>query len=474
MNKNMYRIESDILGEMEILKSSLTGIHTERSLKNFPVTHHALHKELIHAYGIVKHASLITNVEIGFFEDKKANAIKEACEELSIGKLDEFIKVDILQGGAGTSLNMNINEVLANRALVILGEEPGNYDLISPFDDINLHQSTNDTFPTAVKLASINLLNKLEENLVELINEFQKKEKEFSHIIKVGRTQLQDAVLITLGREMAAFAECLGRDRWRIYKCIERLRTINLGGTAIGTGFGAPREYIFRVVENLRKLTGIGFARAENLIDATSNMDVFSEVSGMIKTLAVNLKKISTDLRLMSSGPEAGFGEINLPFVQGGSSIMVGKINPVIPEYVTQNSMMVMGNDVSINMAASSGNFQLNPFLPLITSCLLDSIKLLTSSVYALNNSCIKGISVNEEKCAQSIENRTTLITSLIPLIGYDKTSFVLKKSKKLGKTIKETVIDSEIMSIDEFNELITPESVCRLGSRIKKDKDGK
>ena len=335
-----------------------------------------MHAELARAFGVVKLACARTNRALGVWDgdDAKADAIERACRELADGQLDEHIVVDRLQGGAGTSTNMNVNEVLANRALQILGEPLGDYERVSPLDDLNLHQSTNDTYPTALRLAAIELLHRLEEQIVALQEAFQAKEKEFAHVVKVGRTQYQDAVLTTLGREMGAYAEALNRDRWRIYKCEERLRVVNLGGTAIGTGFAAPRQYIFRVVDVLRELTSIGFARAENLTEATQNADVFVEVSGILKAYAATLLKISGDLRLLSSGPEAGLGEIRLPRRQAGSSIMPGKVNPVIPEAVSQAAMLVFGYDATIATAAGLGSLELNAFLPLVADCLLESL----------------------------------------------------------------------------------------------------
>jgi len=284
--------------------------------------------------------------------------------------LNEHILADALQGGAGTSTNMNVNEVLANRALQIITKPLGTYETISPLDNINLHQFTNDTYPTALKIAAIKILRKLEHSVLNLQEAFQQKEKEFAHIVKIGRTQLQDPVLTTLGREMSAYAEAFNRDRWRIYKCEERLRVVNLGGTAIGTGLGAPKQFIFRVVDQLRENTNIGLARSENLIDGTQNVDVFVEVSGILKACATNLLIISNDLRLLSSGPDAGFSEINLPQKQAGSSIMPAKINPVIPEAVAQAAMLVMGNDQIITQACSAGNLELNQFMPLIANAL--------------------------------------------------------------------------------------------------------
>ncbi len=300
MNK-LFRTERDSLGELQVPAEALHGIHTARALENFPLTRCPVHPELARAYGTVKLACAMTNRALGVWKDDpgKAGAIEQACAELAEGKLCDSIIVDSLQGGAGTSTNMNVNEVLANRALQILDSPPGNYDRVSPLDDLNLHQSTNDTYPTALRLAAIRLLRQLEQNVLALQESFQAAEKKFAHVIKVGRTQLQDAVLTTLGREMSAYAEAINRDRWRIYKCEERLRVVNLGGTAIGTGLAAPRAFIFQVVENLRQLTGIGFTRAENLVDATQNADVFVEVSGILKAHAVSLLKICTDLRLI-------------------------------------------------------------------------------------------------------------------------------------------------------------------------------
>ncbi|MBN2712482.1 MAG: aspartate ammonia-lyase, partial [Planctomycetes bacterium] len=349
---------------MQIPAEAMHGIHTARAMDNFPLSGRKPHAALIAAYGTVKLACAMTNRSVGEWGDDaaKADAIECACREMSDSLLSEHILSDSLQGGAGTSLNMNVNEVVANRALQIMGMALGSYDKVCPTDDINLHQSTNDTYPTALKLAAIRMLKVLEERVVALQESFQAKEKEFAHIVKVGRTQYQDAVLTTLGREMGAYAEAFNRDRWRIYKCEERLRVVNLGGTAIGTGIGAPRQYVFKVVDTLRDLTGIGFARAENLVEATQNADVFVEVSGILKACASSLIKICTDLRLLSSGPEAGLGEIILPQMQAGSSIMPGKVNPVIPEAVTQAAMKVMGNDQVIAQACAAGSLELNPF----------------------------------------------------------------------------------------------------------------
>jgi aspartate ammonia-lyase len=329
---------------------------------------------------------------------------------------------------------------------------------------VNLHQSTNDTYPTALKVAAIRMIRQLEQSVLALQEAFQEKEKEFAHVVKIGRTQLQDAVLTTLGREMGAYAEAFNRDRWRFSKCEERLRVVNLGGTAIGSGLGAPRQFIFRVVDNLREITGMGLARAENLIDNTQNADVFVEVSGMLKACAVSLLKTSNDLRLMSSGPDAGFAEVILPEKQAGSSIMPGKINPVIPEAVAQAAMVVMGNDVVIAQAAAAGNLELNQFMPLIAHSLLESIDLLTNATKLLRIHCIQGLKANEAQCLENVLNSTALITAIIPVIGYEKASQIVKESKEKQIPVRQVLLKSEFINEQVLNELISPEAVCRLG----------
>ena len=462
-----YRIEHDLIGEVAVPVEALHGVHTQQALENFQLSGHPIHEELIRAFGTVKLACARTNRGLGAWQgdDAKAEAIERACGELAEGRLSEHIVVDRLQGGAGTSANMNVNEVLANRALEILGEPHGAYARVSPLDDINLHQSTNDTFPTALRLAAIGLLHDLEAQVLALQEAFQAKEKEFAHVVKVGRTQYQDAVLTTLGREMGAYAEALSRDRWRIYKCEERLRVVNLGGTAIGTGFAAPRQYIFRVVDELRELTGIGFARAENLTEATQNADVFVEVSGILKACAVSLLKICSDLRLLSSGPEAGLGEIRLPKRQAGSSIMPGKVNPVIPEAVSQVAMLVMGHDSTIAVAAAAGSLELNSFLPLIAACLLDSLAFLARGCETLRRHCVEGIEADEERCRAHVEASSAVATALVPEIGYDAACEVVRRARDSGRSVRDTAVAEGVLSAEQFDELLSAEAVCRLGS---------
>lgn len=460
------RVEKDLLGEKHIPVDALWGIHTARAVENFPVSGNKIHPELIKAYGEVKLACAYTNNQLGCWDSAiKAEAIEMACFDMARGLLNEHIIVDALQGGAGTSTNMNVNEVIANKAIQNLGEKPGNYKVVSPLDEINLHQSTNDTYPTALKIAAIRLLREMEQSVLDLQEAFQQKEKEFAHIVKIGRTQLQDAVLTTLGREMSAYAEAFNRDRWRIYKCEERLRVVNLGGTAIGTGLGAPKQFIFRVVDRLRENTNIGLARSENLIDGTQNIDVFVEVSGILKACASNLLKISNDLRLLSSGPDAGLGEINLPRKQAGSSIMPGKVNPVIPEAVAQAAILSMGNDQVITQACSSGNLELNQFMPLVAHALLDSLTILNNASKIFREHCVEGITANEDICKNNVENSTASATALIPKIGYKKAEEIIRLAQKENLSIKEAALKSNFITQVEFEELITPESVCKLGN---------
>jgi len=463
-----YRTETDSLGSMEIPADALYGIHTRRAIENFPLSGRPVHPELIRAYGAVKLACAQTNHELGMWPAETFGAIESACREMASGQLDEHIVVDALQGGAGTSTNMNVNEVLANRALQLLGEPLGSYETISPLDDINAHQSTNDTYPTALKVAAMNMLAGLELKVVALLEEFQRQEKATADIVKVARTQYQDAVLITLGREMSAYAEAFGRDRWRIYKCNERLRVVNLGGTAVGTGLGAPRKFIFQAVENLRAITSLGLARAENLVEATQNTDVFVEVSGILKALASNLLKTASDLRLLSSGPVAGLGEISLPARQAGSSIMPGKVNPVIPEAVSQAAMVVMANDQAIAQACSAGSLELNAFTPLIADALLGGLGLLTNACEIFRSRCVEGLEPNAEVCAANVQNATAAITALVETIGYDEAAEVAKQARQTGQSIRQAVVESQLLTGEQFDELVSPQRVMRLGSDPK------
>ncbi len=460
-----YRTETDALGQRDVLAGALYGIHTLRALENFPLALRSVHPRLVHAFGLVKLACTRTNQKFGALPDDVATPLLAACQELADGRLDEWIRVDALQGGAGTSTNMNVNEVLANRALQLAGQPIGDYAHISPLEHANLHQSTNDTYPTALRVAAIGGVRDLERALVALVECLQEQEKSLAHVVKVGRTQLQDAVLTTLGRSLSAFAEAFGRDRWRVYKCEERLRVVNLGGTAIGTGLAAPRDYIFRVVDELREITGYGLARAENLVEATQNADVFAEVSGILKTCAANLLKSASDLRLMASGPEAGIGEIRLPPRQAGSSIMPDKVNPVIPEAVSQVALRVFGNDQIIAHAVSMGQLELNAFLPVVADALLESLDLLTRACELFRTYCLVGIEADSERCAAHVSSSTATLTALIPHIGHDRAEQIAATARATGQTIREVVIADGLLTADEFDALVAPEAVCRLGT---------
>ncbi|MDP2876460.1 MAG: aspartate ammonia-lyase [Holophaga sp.] len=463
------RTEHDLLGSRELPMAARQGIHGLRSVENFPLLGQPCHPELLRAFGAVKLAALRTNSALGFFPDTSSqSALARACLELMEGKLLADLPVDALQGGAGTSTNMSVNEVLANRALEILDKPHGDYATISPSDHVNLHQSTNDTYPTALRIAAIRGLRELERQVLGLQEAFQAKEQAFAHIVKVGRTEMQDAVLTTLGREMGAYAEALNRDRWRLAKCEERLRVVNLGGTAIGTGLAAPRDYIFRVVDELREITGLGLARAENLVEATQNADVFVEVSGLLKTLATTLIKISSDLRLLSSGPEAGLGELKLPPRQAGSSIMPGKVNPVIPEAVTQAAILSMAHDQAIAFAVSQGSLELNAFLPLVAHSLLESFDLLARACTILRSHCIEGLEADEARCRRHVENGTAATTALLPLLGYDTVTKLMERAQSAGVSIKKQGVEEGLFTETEFQEAITPEAVNRLGSRMR------
>jgi len=459
-----FRKEKDLLDERDVPAGALYGIYTVRALENFPLSRRAVNSALVHAYGAVKLAAARTNRELDYLGEVKARGIEAAAEEMMEGRLDAAVVVDALQGGAGTSTNMNVNEVIANRALEVMGRPLGDYAAISPLEDVNLHQSTNDTYPTALKVAAIRRLRELERELVSLLEAFQQKEKEFAHVVKVGRTEMQDAVLTTLGREMSAYAEAFARDRWRIYKCEERLRVVNLGGTAIGTGLAAPRQYIFRVVEHLREITRIGLARAENLVEATQNADVFVEVSGILKATASNLIKAATDLRILSSGPDAGLGEIRLPARQAGSSAMPGKVNPVIPEAVTQAALQVMGNDQVIAAAVSMGNLELNAFLPLVADAILGSLDLLVAAANVFRRFCVEGIEADEERCRRHVENSTATATALVERIGYKAAEEVAIAARAEGKGIRAVATERGLVTGEQFDELTASEAVLRLG----------
>jgi len=458
------RVEKDLLGQAAVPRDAYYGLHALRASKNFAVSGVGIHPELVRALALVKKAAALANIEIGLLDARRGTAIVQAAEELAEGRWRDQIIVDAFQGGAGTSTNMNVNEVIANRAIELLGGEKGDYTVVHPLDHVNLGQSTNDVYPTALRVAAIALVRRLAEATATLQGALQAKEKAFASVLKVGRTELQDAVPVTLGQEFGAWAEAVARDWWRLYKAEERLRQINLGGTAVGTGLNANRRYVYRVVEILRELTGYGLARAENSFEATQNADVFSEVSGFLKTAAVNLAKIAGDLRLLSSGPRAGLGEIKLPEVQAGSSIMPGKVNPVIPEMVTQVAYQVMANDFAISVAAASGQLELNAFLPLVAHNLLQSLTMLTGAVEIFAAKCIEGIQADEQRCRTLLEASQGVITAFVPYIGYEKAAEIAAKAAVVRKPVTELLVEEGLFTREEVEKVTQPEELTTPG----------
>lgn len=460
----MYRMETDFLGEKAVPAEAYYGIHTIRAVENFDVSRQKVHPELLRALAVVKQAAAESNMSIGGLDKNIGSAIFQAAEEIADGKFVEAFIVDAFQGGAGTSTNMNMNEVIANRAIELLGGKRGDYHLVHPLDHVNMSQSTNDVYPTALRIAAIRLLLPLSEACAVLQGALQRKEEEFGGVLKLGRTEMQDAVPITLGQEFSAWAEAISRDRWRLYKVEERLRKVNLGGTAVGTGLNAPRKYVYTVIERLRNLSGLGLSRDENSIDGTQNADVFVEVSGLLKACAVTMIKISADLRLLSSGPRGGFGEIQLPNLQAGSSIMPGKVNPVIPEMVTQVAYQVIANDMAITMAVQSGQLELNAFYPLIAVNLLPAMESMSKALRLLAEKCILEIQAKPEVCLEHVKNSTALATVLAPLIGYEQAAVLAKKALDSGRQVIDILVEEKVFTQDEITELLQVQQLTRTG----------
>ena len=457
MKKTDYRVEKDSIGVKDIPEEVYYGVQTLRAAENFHITGLNMHPEIINSLAYIKKASAITNCEVGILEKKKAQAIVQACDEIIEGKFHDDFIVDPIQGGAGTSLNMNANEVIANRAIEILGGKKGDYTIVNPNDDVNCGQSTNDVIPTAGKMTSLHLLQNLKKQLLRLYDTLNEKAKEFDHVIKMGRTQMQDAVPIRLGQEFKAYSVAIMRDIHRMDKAMDEMRTLNMGGTAIGTGINADENYLRRIVPNLSEISGMEFIQAFDLIDATQNLDSFVAVSGAVKACAVTLSKMSNDLRLMSSGPRAGFGEINLPAKQNGSSIMPGKVNPVIPEVVNQVAFNIIGNDMTITMAAEAGQLELNAFEPIIFYCMFQSIDTLGYAVETLVDNCIVGITANEERCRQLVENSVGIITAICPHVGYEKTADIAKKAINSNESVRSLILKENIMDEEELSRILDP-----------------
>jgi aspartate ammonia-lyase len=451
------RPEHDLLGDYQVPINAYWGVHTARAVDNFPISGVPIghYRSLIRALAIVKQAAAQANFELGELSAEINEAISKACQEVADGKFDTEFVVDAIQGGAGTSTNMNANEVIANRAIEILGGSKGDYDIVHPLNDVNKSQSTNDVYPTALKLALILEINELLKAMAHLQAAFQGKADEFKDVIKMGRTQMQDAVPMTLGQEFATFSRMTMEDIQRLQETVPLLREINLGGTAIGTGLNAPVGYAQKACLILSKLSGFDFMVAEDMVEATQDAGVFVMVSGVLKRIAVKLSKTSNDLRLLSSGPRAGLDEINLPPRQAGSSIMPGKVNPVIPEVVNQIAFAVIGNDVTVTMAAEAGQLQLNAFEPIMCRALMMSITQLRQGCYVLADACVSGITANVEKLRMSVEQSIGLVTVISPLLGYENATIVAQKALADGTSVREVVLELKLMTAAQFDELL-------------------
>ena len=451
------RLEHDLLGNLEIPTDAYWGIHTARAVENFPISGVPIghYRSLIRALAHVKEAAADANHQLGELPKELHDAIIAACEDVAAGKFDGEFVVDAIQGGAGTSTNMNANEVIANRALEHLGKAKGDYESLHPLNHVNMSQSTNDVYPTALKVALIIELRELLTAMAHLREAYTAKAEEFAKVIKMGRTQLQDAVPMTLGQEFATFARMTAEDEQRVRDVIPLLCEINLGGTAIGTQLNAPRGYATAACNRLSTLAGIPFVVAEDMVEATQDAGVFVMVSGVLKRVAVKLSKTANDLRLLSSGPRAGFGEINLPPRQAGSSIMPGKVNPVIPEVVNQIAFAVIGNDMTVTMAAEAGQLQLNAFEPIMCRALMMSITQLRQGIYTLADRCISGITANADKLRSDVEHSISLVTALSPTIGYENATAVAKKALVEGKSVREVVLELGLLTADAFDGIL-------------------
>lgn len=458
----LSRMEHDSIGALNVPAEAYYGVQSMRAATNFQITHRPLHPVLIDSIVMVKKAAAITNEKSGKLDQQIAQAIIQACDEILDGNLrDQFI-VDAIQGGAGTSANMNANEVIANRAIEILGGTKGDYSIVHPNDHVNMSQSTNDVIPTAGKITVLKLLPQTIKELEKLEKAMEEKEAEFDDILKMGRTQLQDAVPMRLGQSFGAFAHVLKRDIKRLKNVMDEMKVLNIGATAIGTAINVAPYYLANISYELSKVAGISLKQADDLIDATQNLDGFVSVSGVLKTCAVDISKISNDLRLMSSGPRTGLSEINLPARQNGSSIMPGKINPVIPEVVSQVAYLIIGHDYTITMAAEAGQLELNAFEPVLFHYLFESIDTLKEAAATLTKHCITGITANKGQCEEYIEKSVGISTALCPYIGYAKSAEIAKKSLKTGISVKELVLEEGLLKEEELKEILKPEKMTQ------------
>jgi len=452
-----FRIEKDFLGEKQVPVEAYYGVQTIRAVENFPITGYRIDQALIKAMAMVKKASAYANAEIGQLDPKIAKAIMAAADEVIEGSLHDQFIVDPIQGGAGTSINMNTNEVLANRALEMLGEQKGNYKVISPNSHVNMAQSTNDAFPTAIHLSTLMTLETLIKAMEELHLEFMKKANEFDGIIKMGRTHLQDAVPILLSQEFEAYARVLRRDIKRIKATRENLYEVNMGATAVGTGLNAEPEYIEKTVKFLAEITGMPIKGSEDLVDGTQNTDAYIEASAALKVCMLNMSKIANDLRMMTSGPRCGLGEINLPARQPGSSIMPGKVNPVMAEVLNQSAFQVVGNDLTISMASEAGQFELNVMEPVIVFNLLQSIKIMTNVFTVFREHCLSGITPNKDRMEAYVNNSVGIITAINPHVGYETAASIAREAIVSTRPVREIVLERGVLTKSELDTILHP-----------------
>ncbi|WP_334081538.1 aspartate ammonia-lyase [Helicobacter typhlonius] len=456
------RVEHDFIGELEIADDMYYGVQTFRALQNFNITGDKLssYPSFIKAFAQVKKAACLANYELKLLDEQKKDAICKACDRLIAGELREQFVVDMLQGGAGTSTNMNTNEVVANLALEIMGHKKGEYQYCHPNDHVNLSQSTNDSYPTAIHVALYAELSALAKDMGVLKDSFEKKAKEFKDVLKMGRTQLQDAVPMTLGQEFHTFAVMMGEDIARVLEARNLVTEINMGGTAIGTGINSHPDYPKIVKDKLCEVTGNPFKTADDLIEATQDTGAYVQVSGVLKRVAVKLSKMCNDLRLLSSGPRAGLNEINLPKMQPGSSIMPGKVNPVIPEVANQVCYAVIGNDVTVSFASEGGQLQLNVFEPVIAYGLFNSISMMRNAMLTLASKCVDGITANEKVCSDFVYNSIGIVTALNPYIGYENSASIAKESLQTGKPVKAIALERGLLSEAQLNEIFQPQNM--------------
>ena len=451
------RIEKDFLGEKEVPSVAYYGVQTLRAVENFPITGYRIHPSLITAMAIVKKAAALANIDTGYLAKDIGHEIAEAAQEIVDGKFHDQFIVDPIQGGAGTSINMNTNEVIANRALERMGYAKGEYAKISPNTHVNMAQSTNDAFPTGIHIATLMMLEELLITMEELHAAFRAKAKEFDHVIKMGRTHLQDAVPIRLGQEFEAYSRVLARDIKRIQQSRQHLYEVNMGATAVGTGLNANPTYIEQVVKHLRTFSGFPLVGAEHLVDATQNTDAYTEVSAALKVCMMNMSKIANDLRIMASGPRVGLAEIQLPARQPGSSIMPGKVNPVMAEVINQVAFQVIGNDHTICLASEAGQLELNVMEPVLVFNLIQSISIMNNGFRVFREYCIKGITANEELLKQYVEKSVGIITAVNPHIGYEAASRIAREAIETGKSVRELCLEHGVLTEEELDIILDP-----------------